>query len=102
MQLYVLAAGQVSNAQATNTSEIVRVAHKAWGHRAMAGISSISAVGWPWRVDGNGSRFAQIIIASIRIAPNPTRTTEAPLIRIVGLPTTPSGRLARNKHRGHW
>ena len=38
MQLYVLAAGQVSNAQATNTSEIVRVAHKAWGHRAMAQV----------------------------------------------------------------
>ena len=92
LQLYVLAAGQVSNAQATSTNEIVRVAHKAWGHRAMASMSSISAVGWPWCVDGNGSRFAQIIIASILIAPNPTRTTEAPLIRIVGLPSMEDSR----------
>ena len=56
----------------------------------MASMNSISAVGWPWCdhwcVDGNGSRFAQIIIASIRIAPSPTRPTEAPLNRIVGLP----------------
>ena len=86
MQLYVLAAGQVSSARATDTSEIVRVAHKAWGHRAMASINNISAVGWPWSVDGTGSRYAQIIIASIRIGPDLARTTEAPLIRIIGLP----------------
>ena len=81
-----VAAGQVSSAQATDTNEIVRVAHKAWGHRAMASVSSISAVGWPWCVDGTGSRHAQIILASIRIGSDLARTTEAPLIRIIGLP----------------
>ena len=85
-QLYVLAAGQVSSAQTPDTNEIVRVAHQAWGHRAMASINSISAVGWPWCVDGTGSRHVQIILASIRIGPDLARTTEAPLIRIIGRP----------------
>ena len=99
MQLYVLAAGQVSSARATDTNEIVHVAHKAWGHRAMANINNISAVGWPWGVDGTGSRYAQIIIASIRIGPDLARTTEAPLIRIIGPP--PCGNNARDKDCGH-
>ena len=85
-QLYVLAAGQVSSAQTPDTNEIARVAHKAWGHRAMANINRISAIGWPWCVDGTSSRHAQIIMASTRIGPDLARTTEAPLIRIIGLP----------------
>ena len=85
-QLYVLAAGQVASAQTTDTNEIVRVAHKTWGHRAMASISSISAVGRPWCVDGTGSRHAQIIQASIRTGFDLARTTETPPIRIIGLP----------------
>ena len=86
VQLYILAAGQVTSAQTPDTNEIVRVAHKAWGHRAMANVNRISAVGWPWCVDGAGSRYAQVIMASIRIGPDVARTTEAPLIRVVGLP----------------
>ena len=85
-QVYVLAAGQVASAQAPDNNEIVRVAHKAWGHRAMASMNRISAVGWPWCVDGTGSRYTQIIMASICISPDVARTTEAPLIRVVGLP----------------
>ena len=85
-QVYVLAAGQVASAQAPDNNEIVRVAHKAWGHRAMASMNRISAVGWPWCVDGTGSRYTQIIMASICISPDVARTTEAPLTRVVGLP----------------
>ena len=52
----------------------------------MANINRISAVGWPWCVDGTSSRYAQIIMASMRIGPDAARTTEAPLIRVIGLP----------------
>ena len=86
VQLYILAAGQVTSAQAPSTTEISCVAHKTWGHRAMSNMSRVSAVGWPWCVDGIGSRFAQVIMASPRIGPDDSRTTEAPLIRVVGLP----------------
>ena len=86
VQLCILAAGQVASAQAPDTNEIVRVAHKAWGHRAMANINRVAAVGWPLCVDGTGSRYAQAIMAYLRIGPDDAHTTEAPLIRVIGLP----------------
>ena len=52
----------------------------------MANVNFVSALGRPWCVDGNGSRYAQVIMESIRIGPDDSRTTEAPLIRVVGLP----------------
>ena len=91
VQLYILAAGQVASAQAPDTNEIVRVARKAWGHRTMANVSRVAAVGWPWCVDGTGSCYAQVIMASLRIGPDDARTTEAPLIRVVGLRTPIQG-----------
>ena len=86
IQIYIQAAGQVASAQAASTTEISCVAHETWGHRAMANMSRISAVVWPWCVDGAGPRFAQVIMASLCIGPDDTRTTEAAQIRVVGLP----------------
>ena len=85
IQIYVVAAGPTSSAQAPGTAEITCIAHKTWGHRAIIHMGRIATVGWPWCVDGTGNRYAQIIMATINISPGSPCTTEAPLTRVVGL-----------------
>ena len=47
IQIYVVAAGPTSSAQAPDPAEITCIAHKTWGHRAIIHMSRIAAVGWP-------------------------------------------------------
>ena len=49
-------------------------------------MGRISAIGWPWSTDEQGSRFAQAMLSHITIASIVLRTTEAPLCRIAYVP----------------
>ena len=45
MRIYVIGAGPVTAAHAPNVAEIAFLAHKAWGHRALADSPRILAIG---------------------------------------------------------
>ena len=81
LKVVAVATADAAAPVAPRCSELAAMAHRTWGHWALATAMHVTAMGRPWSKDSWGSRFAQMLLAGFDLRPDAPRTVEAPLWR---------------------